>query len=328
MIQKIYLYVLFLFFCFSISAYSCDLCGCYIPQSAIVKGLQIGIAEQYSSLSDLSLDGNVISNEENQYLHSSYTQLLASYQFNETTSIQLNVPLIYRSYQRAEHENLERGTESGLGDMILLGSYVPFQRSNPQSHFRWQLMAGLKFPTGNSDPIAEELLEDHERNQEDELELPGGHEEHLSGVHGHDIALGSGSWDGLIGTSLYGRSNRWFYSASVQYAIRSTGDFEYRYANDLLWYGGAGYGAIAHEDFSLGLQALFTGEHKGEDQLNGVEADDTAITALYLGPHALIGIKQVALAEVGIGFPMYVDNSGLQTVPKYRFRLAFSWRFQ
>jgi len=288
-----------------------------------------GLAEQYSSMSDLSLEGETLVNDENQYLNSSFTQLFVNYHFNEKAALQLNVPLIYRSFQRVEDESLARGNESGIGDILLVAYYVPFQRKNPYRQFNWKLIGGLKFPTGNSDRIGEELQEDH--HDEGEMEAADlSHEGHgeESGVHGHDLALGSGSWDTFVGTNIFGRVDKWFYTGNIQYAIRTRGDFDYKYANDLLWYGGPGYYVSTSQDWPVGLQALFTGEYKGEDQLGDEKQTDTAITSVYLGPTAIIGIKQVATAEVGFGFPLMIDNSGLQTVPKYRFRLGITWRFQ
>jgi hypothetical protein len=302
---------------------ACDLCGCFVPKDAMRKGFQAGVAEQFSSLSQLSLDGEQLANPENQYLNSSFTQLFVGYHFNERAALQLNVPLIYRSFQRLEAEGVQRGNESGIGDVLLLGYYIPFQRKTPFRQFSWKLLAGIKIPTGDSSRIAEELLEGH-----DEAIDTSHAEEVPSGVHGHDIALGSGSWDAVIGTDVFGREKKWFYSGHVQYALRTRGDFNYRYANDLLWYGGPGYYLSTKDNWSLGLQALVTGEYKGEDQLGNEKTDDTAITAVYMGPTALIGIKQLATAEVGIGFPLSVENSGLQTVPKYRLRIGITWQFR
>lgn len=297
---------------------ACDLCGCFIPRDDARKGFQIGIAEQYSSLSNLYLEGDKVPNLADQYMNSSYTQVLINYRFNERYSLQMNLPLIRRSFQRVESGALQQGVESGIGDMLLVGSYVPFQRRNPYSQLRWKVLAGLKFPTGNSDPIGEELHEDSGAE-------PSGP---LSGVHGHDLALGSGSWDGLIGTELLGRNGKWFYSGHLQYSLRSRGHFDYRYANDLLWYGGPGYYLANKSQYSLGLQGLLTGEHKGEDHLGNEAQDDTAVTSLYAGPTVLLGIRQVVLAEVNLGFPLSIQNSGLQTVPKYRFRVGLTWQFR
>ncbi len=192
MVKKLILFFSFALL-FPIFSFSCDLCGCFIPNDVMPNGFMFGLAEQYSSMSDLSLEGETLVNDENQYLNSSFTQLFANYHFNERAALQLNVPLIYRTFQRVEGESLERGNESGIGDMLLVGYYVPYQRKNPYRQFNWKLLGGLKFPTGNSDRIGEELQEGHE--EEPGLEAADltheGHEE-ASGVHGHDLALGSG----------------------------------------------------------------------------------------------------------------------------------------
>ena len=54
---------------------------------------------------------------------------MGGYSFNSRFALQVNVPLIYRSFQRPEGFAIDRGTESGLGDVSLLGKLVLF-------HFR------------------------------------------------------------------------------------------------------------------------------------------------------------------------------------------------
>jgi hypothetical protein len=308
-------------FAFPLIALPCDLCGCFVPNETVYRGFQFGVTEQFSSLSNLSLEGEVIQNEEDQYLNSSNTVLFGNYHFNERLALQVNAPLIYRSFQRMEGETLERGTESGLGDLLLITYYVPFQRKTPSSQFNWKVLAGLKFPTGNSDPIEEDMNMDMDPMSDSEMMEP-------SAVHGADIALGSGSWDGLIGTNVYGRMEKWFYSGQIQYTIRSRGAFDYRYANDLLWYARAGYYVSSSRSWPVALNAFLTGEHKGEDEMGNEKTADMAMTTVFVGPSALIGVKQLGVAEVGIGFPLSVNNSGLQATPKYRLRVGMSWQLR
>ncbi len=301
--------------CISIA---CDLCGCFIPKDTMVKGFRFGLAEQYSDFSTLKLDGNEILNPDDQKLNSWNTQFYANYHFNEKFALQLNVPVLYKSFRRPEEGITQNGTESGIGDFSLVGYYVPYQRKNPYSQFTWKVIAGIKFPTGNSDPLSEELEEDSGDDATTQM----------SGIHGHDIALGTGSYDGILGTDMFGRWNKMFLTGHAQFAIRSTGAFDYRFANDLIWYGGPGIYVATNDTYSLGIQALLFGEYKGEDELAGEKADDTAITAAYFGPLALIGLGQGFMAEAGIGFPLYINNSGLQSVPDYRVRAGITWQFQ
>ena len=105
-----------------------------------------------------------------------------------------------------------------------------------------------------------------------------------AGIGGHDLTYGSGSVDGLIGTGAVARWKRLFVTASVQYAIRSSGAYDYQFANDLSWVGGPGVYLALNHDYTLALQAACSGETKGHDLAQGVPTTDTAETIVYLGP--------------------------------------------
>ena len=87
---------------------------------------------------------------------------------------------------------------------------------------------GVEFPTGDSGRL---------RQEHDEVEVPGAPP---SGVHGNDLALGSGSFDAIVGGAANARWRRLFFSADVQYFIRTRGDFGYRFGNEVSVSGGPG----------------------------------------------------------------------------------------
>ena len=98
----------------------CDLCSVYAANEArgeIGKGFFIGVAEQFTHFGTLQEDGRKVPNDADQFLDSSITQLLLGYNFNERFGVQFNAPIIHRSFQRADGFDIERGTESGLGDV-------------------------------------------------------------------------------------------------------------------------------------------------------------------------------------------------------------------
>ena len=70
----------------------------------------------------------------------------------------------------------------------------------------------------------------------------------------------------------------------MQYAIRSKGDFDYQFANDLTWAGGPGAFLALKDKYTVTLQAIVSGEYKGRDNFGGEIAEDTGVTAVYLGP--------------------------------------------
>jgi hypothetical protein len=300
------------------SARACDLCSVYSSEQMhgeIGAGIYAGIAEQFTSFGTLQDNGAEVDNPVGQYLKSSVSQLFAGYNLGERVGVQFTLPVIYRSFRRPEGLEIESGTESGIGDVSLIGHAQVMHREGAEFSFIWNLLGGVKFPTGNSDRIAEEF---------NETEVDGAPE---SGVHGHDLALGSGSYDGIVGTAIYARWKRWYLRAGTQYAIRSTGDFDYRYANDLTWSGGPGYYFRMTERHSLALQLVVSGETKGCDTFQGETAADTGITTVFLGPLMNYTWSDKLNAEVGVDFPVSIDNTALQIVPDYRVRAALIWHF-
>ncbi len=300
------------------SGNACDLCAIYAAQQAegaAGRGFVAGVAEQFTHFGTLQMDGQKVDDPTSQYLDSSISQVFAGYYFNERFGVQFNLPVIYRSFQRPEGFGIDRGTESGIGDVSLLGNARLFRTDSGDWTITWNALGGVKFPTGSTDRITEEF---------EEVEVPGAP---ASGIHGHDLTLGSGSFDGLVGTSAFVRWRRAFLSAQVQYALRSTGDYDYRFANDLTWLGGPGlYLALAHQ-YTLALQAVVSGEDKGTDTFQGESAEDTGVTAVYLGPQVDFTWGGKLSAEVAVDLPVSIDNTALQAVPDYRVRAALAWHF-
>ena len=147
------------------------------------------------------------------------------------------------------------------------------------------------------------------------------------GIHGHDLALGSGSVDGLVGSDVYASWNRLFGTASIQYAIRGEGDFGYRFANELVWSGGPGVLLVRTPMYAVGLQAFLSGLTKGNDEQDGQSVGDTAFTGLYMGPRAVFTWGRSLAADVSGELPLVQHNTGLQIVPDYTIRATLSWRF-
>src|SRR5258708_39891186 len=98
---------------FATPALACDLCAIYSANQArgeIGKGPFAGVAEQFTHFGTTEEDGDKVPNPSGQYLDSSISQLFAGYNFNESSGIQLNVPLIYRSFIRPEIAGIDPAT--------------------------------------------------------------------------------------------------------------------------------------------------------------------------------------------------------------------------
>jgi hypothetical protein len=297
------------------------------------------MAEQFTSYGTLQDNGEEVPNPAGERLNSWITQFVAGYTLTPRLAAQINLPLIGRAYRRQETSSVVNGDETGIGDMALLLTGAPLSLVTQEIVARWSATFGLKFPTGNSRRLKEEVSELQPPESADDPfnghTPPSLVKYHTSpdggavpsGVHGHDLALGSGSTDAVLGTQLFGSWQRLFVTGEVQYAIRTEGSFGYEYANDLIWSGGPGVFGVLEHDFTLGLQAIVSGEAKGTDTVNGAPTDDTARTALYVGPEIVLTWGTSAGFDFAFDQSVVQNNSGLQVVPDYRFRAGLTWRF-
>ncbi len=331
----------------ALPARACDLCGCYTPQLETISapdltgggrswtsGLYGAVAAQFTYFNTVQIDGREVSNPTDQHLESSITQLVGGYTVNRRFAVQVNVPLIYRSFVRPEGFALDRGTESGLGDISLLGKLVLFHLSSsgtrevvfddpksprmvehePDFTCSGVFIGGVKFPTGDSTRIREEFSETESEGAP------------VSGIHGHDLTLGTGSYDGVFGGQLSLRYRNFFFQQEVQFTLRGDGLHQYHFANDLSWSGGPGYYFLRTPRALVGLQAVVSGEHKDVDRFRGEAAEDTGITSVSVGPRLVASLGKVS-AEVAVELPVLIDNTALQVVPDYRLSGAITVRF-
>ncbi len=299
------------------AAEACDLCSIYASLGAkeSATGWFGGAYEQLTHFGTLRDEGKKVANPAGQKLDSSITQIFVGYQFSSDLGVQLNLPLVRRSFRRAAGGGVERGSENGLGDAAVLAHWRPLLAIHGDTLFTLTLLGGVKLPTGSSDRIREELVEGDASDGAI-----------ASGIHGHDLALGSGSVDTLVGTSAFLRYRRGFVTANVQYALRNRGDFHYRYADDLAWSVSPGvYLDLTHEN-TVSIGAVVSGEHKGLDDLAGTAAEDTGMDAIYVGPQLTYSRSINVYAEVAADVPVRQHNSALQSVPDYRVRFAVTWR--
>jgi hypothetical protein len=281
--------------------------------------------------------GRAVPNPAGEHLHSSITQLFAGLNLSPRAGVQVNLPIIARAFRRQETTGVVNGDESGIGDLRVLAHLLPIGEVTEHSVVRLSLLGGLELPSGSARRLKEEL---HEGTDVDADANPFGSEGsgrrkyHLhpsdgaaeSGVHGHDLALGSGSTDVIVGANLFASWDRLFVAGGVQYAIRTTGDFGYRYADDLTCSGGPGMYALLDDRYSLSLQAVASAESKGKDRLRGVAVDDTARTGVFAGPALIFTWGTSLTAEVGVDLSALQNNSALQIVPDYRVRAGLTWR--
>jgi hypothetical protein len=284
--------------------WACDLCAIYSAQEAQGngRGLFSGVAEQFTYFGTLQNNGKEEPND-GDYINSSISQFFIGYNFNNRVGLQFNLPVIYRTYGSATAQ----GSDFGIGDVSLAGNFLIYRKSELDWSFNWTGLGGIKFPTGNSSWL--------------------GRPDFAPGIGGHDLALGSGSFDGLLGTGFSVRWQRVFFNGQMQYAIRGEGDFQHRYANDWTWSGGPGVYLALKDDYTIALQFTTSGESKGKDTFAGVPDNDSAETIVYVGPEINFTWSENLSAHIGADLPVSIENSGEQVVPDYRIHAAVTWRF-
>jgi len=296
---------------------ACDFCGCDLPHITLEDrtGWHFGLSEQYTGFGTLQADGHSISDPAHQYLHSSVTQMYIGYDFAHALGVQINIPMVYRSFRRPHDGGIERGDVSGIGDVSLLAHWAPLHLERPDFILAGRVFAGIKFPTGDSDRVLEEAAEGG-----DEGSVP-------SGVHGHDLALGTGSVDGIFGADIRVQWKRAFLEAGVQAAVRGSGRHDYDFADDLGWHAGIGIDAFKNDDLNIAIEARFAGDTKREDSFRGVRATDTGSTVIYVGPKVIATWRERVSVDAGFGIPIVRENSGIASVPDLRFQAAVNIRF-
>jgi hypothetical protein len=285
----------------------------------------------------LQFEGQEVSGPNPDFLDRSITHLVPGYNFSKRFGVSLNVPLVYHSFQRSDIRYAvngadvfftERGTESGLGDTALIGRFAVLEFSRMKYGITINVLGGVKLPTGDSERLKDEV----EQSQIFAARLPPGTPHDPLGhsrsfVHQHDLALGSGSFDGITGVTMNSHWQRWFFNSQFQYYWRTEGESSFQYGNELMVSGGPGCYVLLIEKFTLSLQANAAYETFARDRLLGQKSDATEMTGWYVGPQILFASGHHLSARVGADLPVRIENNGRQAVADFRFYASVGWRF-
>lgn len=319
---------------------ACDLCAVYSADNARDQtraGFVFSLSESYIPYGTVQLDGTELTGANLDFRDTSITHLVPGFNFTRRFGLNLNIPLIDHRFQRTEVRystnalpfvRTERAEEFGVGDLSLIGRFTVVEKAKMNYGFALNLLAGIKFPTGDSDRIADEV---EQTRIFDSFLPPGtphdplGHS--ISGVHQHDLARGSGSFDGIFGLAFRSRWQRLFLNGQFQYYLRTEGESTFQYGDEIMISGGPGAYLVAKEKCSLNLQANFSYDTMARDRLLERISERTGLTAWYLGPQVGLTIGQRFSGVAGIDLPLRVSNRGLQNVPDYRFHATLAWRF-
>lgn len=316
-------------------ATACDICA--LHTSTVLDpprpGFTAHVTQQYTSFNTYKeTDGRSLPVDE--WLQSSITNVVLGYGFVKPFRVELTLPFINREFYRLKDQAIDRGDVSGLGDVTILGRFTAVDRVlSDASLVRIELFAGLELPTGDTDELAEEAEADDgalTSGAPSTTPLPrprhGGHSG-PTGIHDQDLALGSGSFDAILGINAFATYRRFFGATGFQYGVRGNGAHDYSYDNDLSFHFGVGGYLLTHSVLSLGVEARLTGETKGNDKQNGETLTGSNLTALYVGPQIHATYAERARFALGLQLPVLQNVSELQLVPDYRILASVGWQF-
>src|SRR5258706_2799514 len=234
-------------------AQACELCAIYGASNARGEssgGFLFTVSEQFIAFRTPQFYDKKVESANPDYLDSSITHLVPSYNFSPRFGVSLNVPLNYRNFRRTDARYsltgppaiaTQRGSELDLRDIALIGRGTVFQTTEMEWGVVVNVLGGVKFPTGNTAHLKDEI----EQGRIYEALLPPntphdplGHS--IGSVHLHDLSPGSGSYDGVAGLTLNTRWRRWFFNSQFHYYIRTEGESGFHYGDELMVSGGPG----------------------------------------------------------------------------------------
>ena len=315
---------------------ACELCAIYRAADArgdYGSGFTFTTSAQFIPLRTEQFNGASVVRPQPDYLDRWMLHFVGGWNINDRWGVSLNVPVVQQTYRRVALDDFIRpktvqGVDTGLGDLSVIGRYQLWTHSGMKAGGSVQFLAGLKLPSGDTTYLDEQarLLRIYEG-----IVGPGHNHDSLgpvtSGVHAHDLALGTGSVDGVLGLAANAHWKRFFAATQFQYYPRMEGAGDYRYADELMVSGGPGLFLWLGKDFTCSLDLNAGYDTHGSDQLFGRPSVHTGMTAWYLGPHLAMTWQNRWSAQAGIEIPLRIANRGFQNVLDYRLTTGVTLRF-
>jgi hypothetical protein len=323
-----------------VSAPACELCAVYNAANVTGdsdRGFLFTLSEQYVPYDRPFFEGSEVHLQKPDYIYSSITHLVPGYNFSQRFGVSLNIPVTYLDFRRTEIRysatappvvSTEQGTEFGIGDVALVGRLTLLQLSEMQYGITVNALGGVKFPTGDAHRIDDEV----QQSLVFESLLPPGtpHDplsHSIASVHQHNLALGSGSYDGVFGLAVNSRYRRCFLNGQFQYYLRTHGRADFKFGDEIIITGGPGAFLLVNDNWTMSLQANATYDSMGRDELIGRPTNRTGSTQWFLGPAIYFSFGNHVTASAGADVPLHVTNNGFQSLASFQLRGSLTLRF-
>jgi len=330
---------LFLFLGIAVTR-ACELCAIYNAANVVGRsdrGFIFSLAEQYEPFNQPTFNGQEVKISNPSFVDSSITHVVPGYNFSSRFGLGLNLPIKHLDFRRTDIRYTttappvvytEQGSEAGVGDLSLIGRATLIQWSEMRYGAVLNFFGGVKFPTGDASRIDDEVAQ---ARVFESLLPPGTPHDPLAhsiaSVHQHQLALGSGSYDGVLGLSLNSRYQRYFFNAQFQYYLRTQGEAGFKFGNEMIIAGGPGVFLLVRDSFTLSLQANVTYDSMARDELLGRASNVTGSSEWYAGPALSFSYGTHVSANAAVDIPFRVVSHGFQSLPEYQVRAGITYRF-
>ncbi len=307
------------------TVYACDPCALYNAsrlQGHSEGDFSISISEQYTDY-DLAQDTNENSIRDGELVRGfSTTQFVFNYDATEALGLQVSLPMIGRRYDQIQQYRVDTESEVELGDIVLSGTYSFLNYRKTDWVAISGLTFGLKLPTGDTG-----VLDDTTEENDVQENIILKHHTIGTGSGGRALTFGTGSYDYILGNNSLLRYERYLLLTNLQYTFRTEGDYDYRFANDLIFSASPGYYIMLDHDFTLAAAVSLSGEFKGKDTQYGNKVTGSAYSNLYLGPTFFITSDDKIGLELGMDFRVTGEDANAVVVPEKRLKANVSYRF-
>lgn len=239
--------------------------------------------------------------------------LNADYGVSSQLSFNVMAPYVVREHSHIHHgddgDELEHWSFSGIGDVMVHGTYVLLQSMSPDLPY-FALTAGIKLPTGATN-------KSNEHGEEAEV----------------TIQPGTGSYDGvlslngryIVGTvkSLNGSYTVLPLTSNITVRINGKGKDDYRIGNEVV----GSIGTMIELDQRLRLLLQFNARSMGRSEMGmtGEERSNTGGTWVFLTP----GVGSELFSNVNFflyaQIPLYQNVHGVQQVAGLNMQAGISY---
>jgi hypothetical protein len=297
--------------------YACDPCALAAAASLQQhkKGsLSIGLSEQYSDF-DITYATPTDNRQFERVTSFSTSQFNVGYDFTNTLGIEVITPLIIRTSDIVSQYRIRDERDVGIGDMVFLGSVRTPLYENRMQSLTATWYGGVKIPTGDTGSL--------ERAQGDSLK----HHPISSLSGGRILTEGTGSFDYPLSVNLQYTHEKIYLLSYAQYTIRTRGDHDYAFANDLIWSVGPGYYVSLEDNKTISTRLVLSGEHKERDRSASILVAGSQLSNLYLGPELIITLEDSVNLLIGADWRLSNIDRDALVATDYRIRAGLSYRF-